>query len=406
MIVALSLAAALGLGAAGAAPYAVEEIAGAPDQPRLLLAPRGGNLVTLRISFAAGAFEDDDLHGLTRLTQQALLEANGAIGWRAFALELHAAGARLDVTTEARDCAFTLTADARDFPSLARQLARALFSPRFDPTRLKAARARVGLQRNEEPGLLPLVVSIAGDDTRWVNRPVARPEDLDTLTPERVGRHLGRYFVPANATVVVTGAFRREPTLALLRGFRGGTAAARERLVLQHPFQTRRLFGTELHVMALPIDVGTPARAAAARALRELVDATVWRVFRESGALYAHDVELVRKPWIDVLLVTLPGGATGVDLAARLREALAGLRAGRFEDVDLTRARSTALAGLQEDDADPERLAGVLARGGAAAHGAAVADALRALDRPALLAAADGWLDPGNAAYFYLGLAR
>ena len=47
---------------------------------------------------------------------------------------------------------------------------------------------------------------------------IAHQVHTDRVYP--VGRHLGRYFVPANATVVVTGAFRREPTLALLRGFR------------------------------------------------------------------------------------------------------------------------------------------------------------------------------------------
>jgi predicted Zn-dependent peptidase len=409
VIVPLSLAALLaGASASPPAdgPLSVEAIPGAIDQPRLLVARRSGAQATLRISFAVGAFDDGDAHGLTRLAQQALLESNAAIVWRDFALELHASGGSLSVTTGQRDCAFALTADSRDFPTLARELATALLSPRLDRTRMGAARARVALLRDEGTGLLPLVTSIAADDSRYVNRAIGRPEELDVLTPEQVLKHVSRLFAPANATVVVTGEFVREPMVRLLRGFRGGRAAERAKLSLMHPFQTRRVLDREMHVMALPIEAASPTSAASARALRELIDAAVWRDFREAGAVYSHSVDLVRESWVELLLVVLPGGDQTGDLAKRLRGVLAEIRAGRFSEPELARARATALRALEQEDADTAQLARALSAGGPAWHGPAVAAAVRAIDRPALLAAANTWLDPDNSAYFYFGFSR
>jgi predicted Zn-dependent peptidase len=401
VIRAVAAALALALPSAALAAFEVEVIEAGPDQPRLVLARRPGEVATLAVVFSAGGVDDGARSGLTRLAQRALLEANRKLAWEPFVIALHAAHAELEVDTGLRECAFTLTAHRKDFGALARQLAEALLAPRFDPALLPRALARA-LHDGREPGhgtgLLTEVASTAIDDARYKNQPLGDREQLEMFGADEVAAHLRGPLAPARATVVATGAYDRDELLRLLRRYRGGAAAAPERPALSVPVAARFRSAREAHVMAFPVRLAGAREAAGLRVLAGLVEQELWRGFRRMGVAYSFTVAPVVSPWLDLLLVVLPAqDGSAIALDGALREAVERVRAGGFDDETLGREKAAALAALRAADADPPALAAALAAGGPGWHGAPVAAALEGLDRAAVQQLAKAWLDPGRA---------
>jgi predicted Zn-dependent peptidase len=405
VIRALPLVGLLAAGAASAQSFEVNTLPTAEDRPQVLLARRPGPVATLRVTFAAGSVDDGGILGLTRLAQHALLVANRRLTPREFLLAVHAGDARLELETTQRDCSFVLTADKRDFLPLARLLLDALLAPKLDPARLPDAVSRAVLDGRGNHGIVGLLTSVTtADDGRYLNPPHAGREDLETITPATVARHVAGRLSPANATVVVTGAFDDAEVKRLLRTYAGGSRSGRVPLVLPVPFKTRRGAGSELQVLAYPLRLATAEDAAAARVARELVDVELWRRFRANGLAYSHDDEVIRSFWLDLLLVAVPArDQSGLDLEGQLRGPGEWIRTGGFPDAELERARSAALAALAEEDEDPGALAAALARGGPQWHGPDVGAAIRAVDRKRLLSWAETALAPGNSIYLYFG---
>jgi hypothetical protein len=157
----------------------------------------------------------------------------------------------------------------------------------------------------------------------------------------------------------------------------------------------------EQHLLAHPVSLARPQEAAAARVAVELLRGALWRTFREAGHSYAFDVDLLRSSWLDALAVVLPARDLlgGVELGPRLRAEVARVRSLDLPDAELEHARAAALAELARADREPEALAEALATSGTSWHGPAVAEALRALDRPALKAALGPWLASDASAY-------
>lgn len=395
-LVALAIAVAPGAGRTASPPPAlrpVEIVAAGPGRPRILLAPRPGEVAALRVTFTVGSMDDGSSPGLTRLAQYALLEANRRVASGALAREVWAAAGRLEVVTGHRTCAFTLVASRRDFGPLLRRLLPALFAPQLDAARLPAAVARAALDVGQDRDLVTVLAGLGAEARDWrAHPPHGRRPVLESIEAEDVEAHLARGFTPARAEVVVAGAFDRSEVLALLRPYRGGTPAPLPRLTLEPGYHQREA-ARETHLLAYSLRLPGAREAAAARVLAALLDGALWREMREAGFAYSFDVEVVRSPWLDALTVVVPGQAgDGRSLGDTLDAILERIATGGFTDDQLQQARETALAELAATDAAPERLAEALAGGGTGWHGPAVAEAIAALDRAALLGPAREWL--------------
>jgi predicted Zn-dependent peptidase len=403
-----TLALAAAIAAAPAAVHAaleVEVLPPEPGRPRVLLARRPGPLATISISFAAGAADDGGSPGLTRLAQHALLSANQRVSWDELVLSAWTAGARLSVDTGQRTATFTLTSAAAEFLPLARQLATAVLAPRLVPARFRDAIARAVLDVGSgDAGLAGLVTAVAATDDAFRRPPHGQRGVLESLDLAEVADHVRRHLCPANATVVVTGAFSRGEVVRLLAPFRGGDPRPPGRIALRLPATERREGEREVNVIGFPLELPRAADAAAARVAVELVHAALWEDFRNSGIGYSFEASVERIPGLDVLVVALPAhDLVEGDLGERLRAVLQRVREGRFSDADLEAARSAAIADLLSVDSRPDALAPALAGGGASWHGAATALALRSLDRAGVVAALRGWLDPARSVHLYVG---
>lgn len=385
-----------------AVPLGPVEAVGGVGLPRVLLAPRAGEVAVLQVTFDVGSMDDASSPGLTRFSQYALLEANRQLSFEALAREVWASDGRLEVVTGHRTCAFTLVASRRDFGRLVRQLVPALLAPRLDAAGLPAAAARAVLDVGEDRDLVSALVDLGSEDREWhTHPPHGRRPVLESLELDEVRAHVERFFVPARAQVVVAGAFDRREVLPLLRRFRGGAPARLERLELDHG-HVRRGSPRELHLLAFPLRLAGAREAAAARLLAALIEDALWRELREKGFAYSFEVKVIRSPWLDALAVLVPAHASDErDLGATLQAILESIRTGGFTDPQLEQARAAAEVELAAADADPERLASALASGGTAWHGPAVSEALAALDRGGLLAPARGWLE--RSLYLYMG---
>jgi hypothetical protein len=401
------LVAALLAGPALGFPFEVEELPAAEGQPRVILAPRAGPRAALVVSFAAGSVDDGNRAGLVRLAQHALLSANQRLAYGPFLLDVYASAGELAVETDPRDSAFVLEADGRDFTPLATRLLQALLAPRLDPARWHLAVART-VHDGHRPGgggnLHSFVASIVIEDTRYRNEPYGDPDQIDLIGRAEVERELRSRLSPANATVVVAGAFDRGAIVRALRGLRGGSPAATPPPRLALPFATRRAADREIHVLAHPMKIESARDAAVARVLGAAVEDELWRRFRQAGVGYSFTVLPARTPWLDLFVVVLPAhDPSSIDLAPYLKESLERVAGGKLDDARLAAARTVALARLRAVDEDPTALAGELAAGGASWHGAAVAQAIASLDRAAFLETASRWLAPESAIQLYFG---
>lgn len=392
-----------------AEPFEVEVVSVAKGQPRLILARRPGRTATVRVTFAAGAVDDGDQRGLTHLAQYALLAANRRLDLERLQLGVHASAGDLAIDTQLRDCAFSLTADRRDFPELARLLLTGLLSPQLDPRRHGAALARAMLDSRKSRssgGFLSMVASLVVDDGRYHNEPYGDRDALEALTFDDVRERVGELLVPANATVVVTGAFDRDEVLRFLRTFQGGQSAATSRPTLAVPFRTSRRSRQETHILAYQVGLQTPREAAAVRLASALIDEELWRTFRQTGVGYSYQVVPLHSSWLDVLVILLPAhDPSSLNLTPHLLEVVQRVRSGGFDDEQLKRARGAAMGILTRVDRDSTDLAQVLSSGGPAWHGRAVASELQGIDRATLLGVVGPWLTAERAISVYLGPA-
>lgn len=399
---------ALLLAASGAAAAAGEiETIEVPGGPRIVLARRTGRIATLVVRFDTGSVDDGGQAGITRLAQHVLLSANGALDFPKFGAEVLAAAGSLDLETGLRSCTFVLTADRRDFGTLAPRLLAALLAPRLDRSRFALAQKRAlhdGAAPGHGGGLLELIVSTAVNDLRYKNPPFGDPDQIELTSPEAVERLLAGPLSAANATVVVAGSFDRDALLLRLRKVRGGKRTPLEAPPLELPVRAGWRFPTELHVVAWPVRLREPRDAAAARILRELVDRALWDRFREAGATYSFQVELARSPFLDLFVAALPlRNPSGVDSVAHMLSAVKKVREGAFDDTRFERARALALGRLAREDQEAAEVAEALARGATPWLGAEVDAALRALDRRAFQEAAAAWLRDGSLIGLHFG---
>lgn len=390
-----ALGALLIAGAASASPFELERFE-VPGGPRVVFARRSGRLATLVVRFDVGSVDDGGSAGLTRLAQHALLSANAALDYPSFGLAVLSSAGTLRLETGLRSCAFSLTADRRDFEVLAPKLLSALLAPRLDRARLPTAVARA-LHDGREPGsgggLLELVVSTAINDLRYKNHPYGDPDQIELASASDVERLLQGPMSPANATVVVAGSFDRDAMLLRTRKLKGGRRMPVEPPPLDLPVRAAWRYPSEMHVLAWPVRIGAPRDAAAARLLIELVDRALWDRFREAGAAYTFGVELTRAPWLDLFVAALPiRDLAGVDQADQMLASIRKIRDGAFDEARFERARTLALGRMEREDDDAEAVAASLASGTGPWLGQEARAALLTLDRATFLSSVSPWL--------------
>lgn len=403
---AFAAAALLAAATASAVPFEVVRPAMTTGQPRLLLAPRSGPTATLVVSFDAGAVADGDMLGITRTAQYALVFANRRLDAERFLLDVFAAAGHFEIETGQREARFVLTVDRRDFADLAARLLNGLLAPSLDAARFDSARSRARRDARGSGGqdYVWLVTSMAIDDGRYRNEPYGEEDAIAAFLDDDISRHAAARLLPAAATVAFAGSFDRDAAVRLARRFRGGKPPAVDRPVVSLPHSSRKLASQETHLLAFPLTVASPEDAAATLLLAELLDADVWRRFRESGMSYTYAVEGVRSPWLDLLLIVIPAhNPGGASVEPMLRDAIALVRSGAFDDAAFERARSASAAAFTRLDQEPEALARALAADGVRFQGAGIAAALERLDRAAFIATASSWLDPSHRLYAYFG---
>ncbi len=140
------------------------------------------------------------------------------------------------------------------------------------------------------------------------------------------------------------------------------------------------------------------------RVLAILAEHVIWARFRETGASYSFDVGAFRSPGVDLFIAALPvRDVSGADVSRYLDSAMEDIRAGRFDDAALERARAIAIGDMAAADENPAAVASELAQGGTAWHGPELDAALRALDRASFVQRAGAWLDRERSIAIHFG---
>jgi len=379
-----------------AAEFGFEALPAGAGKPRLVLAPRPGATAVMLVTFAAGSFDDGQRPGLTRLAQHTLLEANERGDYGELLAEVFRSGGRLDMETGVHDAQFVLTADARDFGTLAPRVARMLLAPVIDRGRFPLARARAHQderQLGKGATLLPFLAQVAFTDARYQTNPYG-DSSIQDVEADEVAVHLRSALTPANATIVLTGSFDRALMLRELARFAGGAARPRERPELTLPLSSMIPSGVEMRILGYPFAVRSPTEAAAVRILAELLQQRILERFRGEGIGYSPTVWPVHTTWLDVLLLVLPAHDALTDLSSAMREVVDEVAGDRLPEGLFERARGYAYESLRWIDRHPRELAAELTTPW---YGKSTAEAARSMSRQELITTAAPWLSSKRA---------
>ncbi|WP_257461700.1 M16 family metallopeptidase [Archangium lipolyticum] len=391
---------------ASAAPFEVESLRPSPQHPLLLLAPRETSRSTLTIVFDVG-FLDDDVPGLTRVAQQALLHANSRGDYATLMREVYSAGASFDLRTGLHESRFTLSAHPDDFDALARRLLTAILSPRLDSRRFEATLERASRDGNaldSEDWLELLLARALHDDGRYRNPDLGSMRYAEDIVQEQVRLHLSRMLAPCNATVIATGRFDAAALRKLVAGFKGGVRLERTRPKLPLPFRRQVRSARELQVLAYPVHIESARDSAALRVIASLLQERLFQRIRDAGQGYSVASEPLLTATFDALLLLLPASAReGIDLGAALREEVRTVREATFESGAFERHRQATLTRLRLSDRDPSALAQELrfARHRPAWYSPELEATLAALTVKDVQEVASRWLDESTSAQLH-----
>lgn len=385
--------------ASGPQPYSVTVVSPGPGRPRLVLAPRDADTAALVVQFPAGSVDDDNRPGLTRLAQHLLIEGNRRNRYDELVTALFAADAELRIETGLRDCSFSLVANRRDFPALAKILLTSVLAPDLNSSALGPSAERARLDARE-PGkgrdLITIVGAAVVDDGRFRNEPYGDRHVIESLTIDDIREHLAGPLRPAGATVFATGAFDPAWMRRLVGGFSGPRAVRQDEAKVSLPFAQQIPSTRDLRILGQRVEISDARTSAAARVLAEMLDVRVSRQLRLKGIGYSAGATLESTPWLDFVLMVVPArDGPALDIGHFLEAEVARVRTGEFSDDELLRAKGHVRAALAEVDASPEALVHELAsRTGPlqAWYGPELIAALATLDRKAFVTLVTPWL--------------
>ncbi|WP_194863056.1 insulinase family protein [Myxococcus sp. AB036A] len=352
----------LSAGLATAAPFEVLRSRETPEHAQLILAPReDSRTATLVVAFQSGRFDEAGSHGLTRLTQHAMLEANLRGRYDDLVRDLFGAGASLELLTGLRQSAFILEVHHRDFDRLAQRLLGMLLDARLDASKLEQAIERTA----QDPGLTDThdflearLASALSSDTRYAAPPPPSPSSVQSLTERHVAIHMSSAFNPRNATVIAAGAFDAPALRRAVARYRGGVAAPVARLTPKLPSKAQLPSMSDVNVLAYPVHITQPEEAAVLRVVGPLLQRRMERRFRTMGVGYAQEAAPMLTPWMDALVLTLPANdPSALDLGPFLLQEVAAVREGRVTPEEYATSHGSALARLRLEDPNPRAVA-------------------------------------------------
>lgn len=421
MITPVVVAAALSLSVA-AAP-AVEVWRAGPTSPRVVLAPDPSSAdAALHVLFRAGAADDLLEEGLTRVAQYALLHGQDGAPFAALDGALYGAGAELTVGTSVRECSFTVVSPKAGFDALAARMVKQLLLPKVSDEGVVRARRlaltdvlQVGSDEWQNAFVAAAVLVTEGlEGGGDYNNPIYGDASvIRRINAASVKTHLREKLSPANAVVVVTGAFDPKKIKALLAGVKGGKERLLHRpdIVKYLPFERdSAAVPREIHLQLQVVDVTDARSAAVVHVLAAyLHDRLVWRL-RKSGHVYAPSVTTSFKEWLDFILIgfeVTPGGADK-DLRAVMMTEIDELENGKVDAGALKRAAAIAKNRLEQLEMSPGAYAQSLeARArDVVSVGPEVRAMLTSVDEAALVDAAQKYLSRSRAVSFVFGTTR
>lgn len=392
-VIALCLAGSAPAPAPAPAP-AYSVVPARAGRPAAVFAPRPGPRAALVVRFGVGSVDDatagGPVPGLGHLAQLAMIHANRQLDPVRLVKDVFASDGELTIVTGLEHCEFRLEAASADVDRLAERLLTALLQPAIaDGAAFEAARDKALHDRREGRGgdVLAGLARVTLPTAAYGWPAHGDRDSLERLTAADVRGHVARWFAPANATVVFTGAFDARRAQALARRWSGGARAIREPQTPMLPMSMVSPSRRELYVAAFRRSVPPPEAWLVAALLDERLER-----LRELGLTYTHAVEVLEEGWLPGTLVVIPLSEGGGHAAVREVEGILNdIRSGAFTAEDLARARALVLARMDALDRDPAALAGELARGaGAPSFGARrVADLERADVRAVAASAVD-----------------
>ncbi|MHB8878428.1 MAG: insulinase family protein [Myxococcaceae bacterium] len=327
----------------------VEVVGGTGGAPKVVLAPRGGAVATLIVTFHTGTCDDGEGNGLTLLSQYALLDANRRKSNAALQEQLFASAASLTVETGQRECSFTLEAASSEFPALARDLLKMLLAPQLDANRfgavLRHARTESG-HRNETAWFLATLAPVLTGDASFMHPATLNPTLLDLYEFDQVRKHVAKRFQPGNATIVIAGGFDAKALKREVMAYSGGSRDLFTASKVQVPIRKEIPSGVEAHVLGYSWDRPEAATAAAERVLASALEEKLTSRLREAGVAYSVVVQPLQESWIKGLLVVVPAhdDASGLNLEPELAKAIGAFAAGDLDEDTFARARSKEIA--------------------------------------------------------------
>jgi len=406
----MSLALALALALAAAPPPGadlLEKQAGA--RPAVLLAPREDPLGVLVVTFRTGIYDDGDKPGLTRLSQQALIGANERVPYETLVTDLYQSGASIDLETGVRACSIRLVAPRASFERLAQKVLGMVLQPSLDRDEIRRAARRL-IAEDLVPGHSVTISALVAravfpDDWRAHNELLVDPDAVETVSFDDLDKNIAERLTPANAQVVVTGAFDKAKMRAFLKRFHGGTPSKPIRVTGGAPVNIHYRSRSRVHVMAFPVNLSSATEVARVRVLAAMLEDRLFRKLRAAGKAYSLEVTVQHTEWLDFLMVVLPVSSGAMGIAAALQTETSELGNALFTDEELASNRTAVEADLAAADRDPLRLAAQLAMSGPAVSwlDARTVAAVHDLSRDDLRAFAKKTLAPENTIYILYG---
>lgn len=361
----IALLLSLALQTPPAAPAPLTTWRASPTSPRALLAPNSSSAeAALRVVFLAGAADDGIEEGLTRLTQYALLHGQDARPYADLDAALFAAGASLDVDTSVRECSFTLTAPAAQFPALADRVLAMVLAPAISVPGAERANQlartdflEVGSQKWIQSFIAAEVMITEGVEGGgdYNNEVYGDPDTIRRIPASSIQKHISTKLTPANAIVVAAGKFDVARLKASIGKYKGGTERAlrRPELVPFLPMQRDRMAPRHVEMQLQVVDVKTVQDAAIVHVLAAYLHDRLFFPLRKSGHVYSPFVDVAFEEWLDYIFVgfTVTSGGT-LDYRRVMTNAIEGAAKGDVDPDSLARAKALAkgrLAALRDD---------------------------------------------------------
>lgn len=290
-------------------PAEVRRLHPSPAHPQVILAPRPGERATAYIEFGAGTADDGAKPGLTTLALHAVLTAHARHPYADLLGALYGADAELRFEVATERSWVRLSAPKDRFAGLLGEVTAQLFRPELSAATLPIAR-RLARRYHPAPDVLEAL-------ERTLQRSQLQAPERERLEETyrhtelgAIARHARRVFCPANATIVVAGAFDPARVAALLSRLEGGTRVARPAKDIVEMAGTYSVPADDpMTLLAFPVALDSEAAHAHALLLASLLEDFMEAGARFEGLAYTVTAAPVHSDRSDFVLLSVPLGS-------------------------------------------------------------------------------------------------